>query len=105
MRVYLATIQSYCFLHSLKSFTKTNLVKKKRQKNPVSNAQTKHVAWETAPSVYCQQRNKVYVNTTNQTIYFKWPVSAVACTKLYFRMEIGTVEVKGLVQEHNRVTQ
>ena len=45
MRVYLAT----CFLHSLKSFTKTNLVKKKRQKNHVSNAQTMHVAWETAP--------------------------------------------------------
>ena len=48
MRVYPATIRSYCFLHSLKSFAKTNSVKK-TAKNPVSNAQTTQVAWETAP--------------------------------------------------------
>ena len=47
------------------------------------------------------RRSKTYL----KLIYFKTPVSAVACTKLYFRMERGTVEVKGLVQEHNRVTQ
>ena len=32
MRVYLAMIRSYCFLHNLKSFAKTNLVKKTAKK-------------------------------------------------------------------------
>ena len=63
MRVYPATIRSYCFLHSLKSFAKTNSVKN----NTVSNAQTTHVAWETAPKVYCLRRNNTYVNATNHT--------------------------------------
>ena len=57
MRIYPATIRSCCFLHSLRSFAKTNSVKNGK-KNPVSNAQTTHVAWETAPKVYCQQRSR-----------------------------------------------
>ena len=32
MRIYLATIWSYCFLHSLKSFAKTNLAKIAKKK-------------------------------------------------------------------------
>ena len=31
MRVYLVMIQSYCFLHSLRSFAKTNSVKKQQK--------------------------------------------------------------------------
>ena len=57
MRIYPATIRSYCFLHSLRSFAKTNSVKNGK-KNPVSNAQTTHVAWATAPKAYCQQRSR-----------------------------------------------
>ena len=33
MRVCPATIRSYCFLHSLRSFAKTNLVKKRPKKS------------------------------------------------------------------------
>ena len=62
MRVYPATIRSYCFLHSLRSFAKTNSVKNGK-KNPVSNAQSMHVAWETALYVCA-----LYVNATNHTI-------------------------------------
>ena len=33
MRIYPATIRSYCFLHSLKSFAKVNSVKTAKKKN------------------------------------------------------------------------
>ena len=83
MRVYPATIRSYCFLHSLRSFAKTNSAKK-RQKNPVSNAQTTHVAWETAPQVYCQRLYKMYVNATNHTgLIFEFFVSAICYHQNY----------------------
>ena len=68
MRIYPATIRSYCFLHSPKSFAKAYSVKTaKEKKKTASNAQATHEAQETAPQVYCQQRYKMQVNATNHT--------------------------------------
>ena len=69
MGIYPATIRSYCFLHSLESFAKTNSAKtaKKKKKN-ASNAEATLTAWGTAPQVYYQRRYKLYqVNATNHT--------------------------------------
>ena len=97
MRVYPATIRTYCFLYSLRSFAKTNSVKKPA-KNPVSNTQTTHVAWETAPQVYCQRRYKMYVNTTNHTgLIFEFFVSAICYHQNY--------KPRGIYQLSARVSQ
>ena len=67
-RIYLATIWSYCFLHSLKSFAKTNLAKIAKKKT-VGNTQAIHMVWETTPKVYCQRHYKLYVNAMNHTFW------------------------------------
>ena len=71
MRIHLATIRSYCFLHSLESFAETNsakTAKKKKTKKNASNAEATLMAWGTAPQVYYQRRYKLYqVNATNHT--------------------------------------
>ena len=67
MRIHLATIRSYCFLHSLESFPETNSAKTAKKKN-ASNAEATLMAWGTAPQVYYQRRYKLYqVNATNHT--------------------------------------
>ena len=66
MRIYPATIRSYCFLHSLKSLAETNSAKTAKKKT-ASNVEATHLAWVTAPEVYCQRRYKTHVNATNHS--------------------------------------
>ena len=67
IRIHPATIRSYCFLHSLKSFAETNSTKTAKKK-AASNAEATLTAWRTAPQVYYQRRFKLYqVNATNHT--------------------------------------
>ena len=68
MRIHLATIRSYCFLHSLESFAETNSAKTAKKKKNATNAEATLMAWGTAPQVYYQRRYKLYqVNATNHT--------------------------------------
>ena len=60
MRIYPATIRSYCFLHSLKSLAETNSAKTAKKKT-ASNVEATHMAWGTTPEVYCQRRYKTHV--------------------------------------------
>ena len=51
MRIYLATIWSYCFLHSLKSFAKTNLAKIAKKKNCRQHSSNAHGVGDCAQGI------------------------------------------------------
>ena len=56
MRVCPATIRSYCFLHSLRSFAKTNLVKKR----PKKSSNYAHGVGNYAPGILSAARRSLF---------------------------------------------